>query len=327
MSQSFRTIVEPLKYRGLINHRQGIVMMGSCFSDNIGAKLEQAYFDVEINPFGTLYNPASIACGIDDLLNKRLFNKSDLIRVDGDNRWHSFSHHSSFSKVSAEDMLVNINQQIENVHQAICKASVLIITFGTAWVYEHNVTQKVVANCHKLPASNFNRRLMSVDEIVIQWQNVIERLRRLNKDIRIIFTVSPIRHLRDGAHENQISKSILLLAINDLIKKDNQLIYFPAYEVMNDDLRDYRFYASDMTHPSEIAVDYIYDLFSKSFFNDETLKLAVECRRLYRRLQHRPMSDDVEAVTRFETATQELQAQMLCLYPFLEKTLMKNHKK
>lgn len=327
MSHSFRTIVEPLKYRGLINHRQGIVMMGSCFSDNIGAKLEQAYFDVEINPFGTLYNPASIACGIDGLLNKRLFTKSDLIQVDGDNRWHSFSHHSSFSKVSAEAMLVNINQQIEDAHQAICKASVLIITFGTAWVYEHNVTQEVVANCHKLPASNFNRRLMGVDEIVTQWQRVIEKLRQLNKDIRIIFTVSPIRHLRDGAHENQISKSILLLAINELIKKDNQLIYFPAYEVMNDDLRDYRFYASDMTHPSEVAVDYIYDLFSQSFFDDETLKLAVECRRLYRRLQHRPMSDDVEAVTRFETATQELQAQMLSLYPFLEKSLMKNHKK
>lgn len=323
MSQSFRTIVEPLKYRGLINHRQGIVMMGSCFSDNIGAKLEQAYFNVEINPFGVLYNPASIACGIDDLLNKRIFQKSDLIQVAGDNRWHSFSHHSSFSSVNAEMMLSDINKHIEKTHQAITRASLLIVTFGTAWIYEHIDSQKVVANCHKLPASNFNRRLMSVDEIVIQWQNVIERLRRLNKDIRIIFTVSPIRHLRDGAHENQISKSILLLAINDLIKKDNQLIYFPAYEVMNDDLRDYRFYASDMTHPSEIAVDYIYDLFSQSFFNDETLKLAVECRRLYRRLQHRPMSDDVESITRFVVATLELQTQILRKYPYLEHAIMK----
>lgn len=323
MKQEFRTIVKPLPCRGLINHRQGMMMLGSCFTDNIGQRLRQACFDVEINPFGTLYNPASIACGIDDLLNKRIFQKSDLIQVAGDNRWHSFSHHSSFSSVNAEMMLSDINKHIEKTHQAITRASLLIVTFGTAWIYEHIDSQKVVANCHKLPMTHFTRRLMSVEEIISQWQGVISKLRLVNRDIRIVFTVSPIRHLRDGAHENQISKSILLLAINELVKNDNQLIYFPAYEVMNDDLRDYRFYASDMTHPSNIAIDYIYDMFSRSFFDEETMRLASECERLTRRLSHRPMSDDVESITRFVVATLELQTQILRKYPYLEHAIMK----
>ncbi len=323
MSHLFRTIIEPLKYRGLINHHSGVVMMGSCFSDNIGGKLKQACFNVEINPFGVLYNPASIACGIDDLLNKRIFQKSDLIQVAGDNRWHSFSHHSSFSSVNAEMMLSDINKHIEKTHQAITRASLLIVTFGTAWIYEHIDSQKVVANCHKLPMTHFTRRLMSVEEIISQWQGVISKLRLVNRDIRIVFTVSPIRHLRDGAHENQISKSILLLAINELVKNDNQLIYFPAYEVMNDDLRDYRFYESDMVHPSDVAIDYIYKIFSQSFFDDETMCLAGECERLTRRLSHRHMSDDKEAIARFEKSTQEIKTQLLQQYPFLQQSMMK----
>ena len=323
MSRVFRTIVEPLKHQGLINHRKRVMMLGSCFSDNIGEKLQQACFNVEINPFGTLYNPASIACGIDDIINQRKFTADDLMQVDGDNRWHSFSHHSSFSSVDAEGMLLHLNEQITQAYEALSEATTLIITFGTAWVYELNATGKVVANCHKLPANKFTRRLMSIDEIVMQWNGVIERVRQVNNDISIIFTVSPIRHLRDGAHENQVSKSILHIAIDQLMQQHEGLIYFPAYEVMNDDLRDYRFYASDMTHPSEVAVDYIYELFSQSFFDNDTIKLATECSRLSKRLCHRPMSDDAQAIARFETSTQQLKAQMLQQYPFLEQAIKK----
>ena len=164
---------------------------------------------------------------------------------------------------------------------------------------------------------------MSIDEIVMQWNGIIERVRQVNNDISIIFTVSPIRHLRDGAHENQVSKSILHIAIDQLMQQHEGLIYFPAYEVMNDDLRDYRFYASDMTHPSEVAVDYIYELFSQSFFDNDTIKLATECSRLSKRLCHRPMSDDAQAIARFETSTQQLKAQMLQQYPFLEQAIKK----
>ena len=323
MSRVFRTIVEPLKHNGLINHRKRVMMLGSCFSDNIGEKLQQACFNVEINPFGTLYNPASIACGIDDIINQRKFTVDDLMQVDGDNRWHSFSHHSSHSSVDAESMLIHLNEQIAQAYEALSEASALIITFGTAWVYELNKTGKVVANCHKLPANVFNRRLMSIDEIVKTWQGVINRVKAMNENISIVFTVSPIRHLRDGAHENQLSKSILLLAINHLVQQNENIIYFPAYEVMNDDLRDYRFYASDMTHPSDVAVNYIYDLFSQSFFDEDTIKLATECSKLSKRLQHRPMSDDAQAVAKFETSTQQLKAQVLQKYPFLEQAIKK----
>lgn len=323
MSRPFRTIVEPLKLQGLITHQYGVVMMGSCFSDNIGNRLQQACFDVEINPFGTLYNPASIACGINAILAKREYTNDDLFKVGGDNRWHSFSHHSMFSSVDAEVMLARINSRMSEAYEAVKKASVLIVTFGTAWIYELIDTHEVVANCHKLPASRFNRRIMDVNEIVGQWQDVINALHAFNPNLKVVFTVSPIRHLRDGAHENQLSKATLQIAINQLMQQFEGLIYFPAYEIMNDDLRDYRFYASDMTHPSEVAIDYIYDIFSQSFFDEETKSVAEQCERLTRRLAHRPMSDDSEAVARFEKSTLEVKSQMLQQYPFLQRALTK----
>ena len=323
MPKLFRTIVEPLNFHGLINHQRGIVMMGSCFSDNIGNRLQSACFNVEVNPFGTLYNPASIANGLMDIMHKRQFVQDDLFQLVGDNRWHSFSHHSSYSSVDSGKMLNNINEQLSQSHTMLQQASTLIITFGTAWVYQLIDTQQVVANCHKLPSDKFNRCLMSVDEIIEQWSGVIKQLRALNEEIKIIFTVSPIRHLRDGAHENQVSKSTLHLAIDALVKSHKGVIYFPAYEIMNDDLRDYRFYASDMTHPSEEAVDYIYDIFVQSFFDGETMKLASSCERLTRRLLHRHMGDDQEAIIRFEQSTQELKTQMLQQYPFLQQAMTK----
>lgn len=323
MTKQFRTIVEPLKLQGLITHQCGVVMMGSCFSDNIGNRLRQACFDVEVNPFGTLYNPASLACGINAILAKQQYTNDDLFKVAGDNRWHCFSHHSMFSSVDAEAMLARINKRVSEAYNALSTASVLIVTFGTAWIYELVDTHEVVANCHKLPANRFNRRIMGVDEIVSLWQNVINTLHEFNPNLKIVFTVSPIRHLRDGAHENQLSKSTLHITINQLMQQFEDLMYFPAYEIMNDDLRDYRFYASDMTHPSEVAIDYIYDIFSQSFFDKETKSLAKQCERLTRRLAHRPMSDDSEAVARFEKSTLEVKTQMLQQYPFLQRALTK----
>lgn len=319
----FRTIVEPLSYQGLINHQQGLMMLGSCFSDNIGMRLLQACFDVEINPFGTLYNPASIACGIDSILQGKEYAMCDLFQIKGDNRWHSFAHHSSFSSVDAERMLRNLNKNICDANEMIKRASAIIITFGTAWVYKLSDTGDVVANCHKLPASRFNREIMSVSEIVAQWHPLLAKIKSINNDIKIVFTVSPIRHLRDGAHENQLSKSTLLLAINEFATTHEDVIYFPAYEIMNDDLRDYRFYASDMTHPSEVAIDYIYDIFLKSFCDESTIALSSKCVSLSKRMMHVPMSDDKDAVSRFVESTNQLKTQMLQQYPFLKPAIQK----
>lgn len=323
MKHEFRTIVKPLSFRGNISHRQGVMMLGSCFSDNIGLRLRQACFDVDINPFGTLYNPASIACGIGAILKCRQYSIDDLFQEKGDNRWHSFSHHSEYSSVDSQLMLEKINQRVCEANKMLQRASTLIVTFGTAWVYKYAPTGKVVANCHKLPASMFERSMMSIDEIVAMWKDVIADVKAINQSIQVIFTVSPIRHLRDGAHENQLSKSTLLLAINQLVRECEDVIYFPAYEIMNDDLRDYRFYASDMTHPSEVAVDYIYDIFSQSFFDDDTISLAEKCVKLSKRLMHIPMSDDQDAVARFVHSTNQLKTQLLQQYPFLEAAISK----
>ena len=323
MKHEFRTIVKPLSFRGNISHRQGVMMLGSCFSDNIGLRLRQACFDVDINPFGTLYNPASIACGIGAILKCRQYSIDDLFQEKGDNRWHSFSHHSEYSSVDSQLMLEKINQRVCEANKMLQRASTLIVTFGTAWVYKYAPTGKVVANCHKLPASMFERSMMSIDEIVAMWKDVIADVKAINQSIQVIFTVSPIRHLRDGAHENQLSKSTLLLAINQLVRECEDVIYFPAYEIMNDDLRDYRFYASDMTHPSEVAVDYIYDIFSQSFFDDDTISLAEKCVKLSKRLMHIPMGDDQDAVARFVQSTNQFKTQLLQQYPFLEAAISK----
>ncbi len=315
----FRTQVKTADCQGLIRHGEPVMMLGSCFSDNIGQRLVQALLDATVNPFGTLYNPASIANAINDLIVCRTYNENDLIEHDG--RYHSFSHHSSFSGINATTVIEKINKSIETSSHILRKASTLIVTFGTAYVFELASTQKIVSNCHKLPSKHFNRRRMSVNEIVDMWNNIIRKLHNINPRLNIIYTVSPIRHLADGAHDNQLSKSTLLLAIENLCNSNERVGYFPAYEIMMDDLRDYRFYASDMTHPSETAVDYIYEKFSHSYFNDSTMQLAKECERLTRRLRHRHQSDDEDSIKRFKEATDQMLKKLLFVNPCLAQAI------
>ena len=317
----FRTTIKPLANKGVIAHDGAITMLGSCFSDNIGRRLQDALFDVEVNPFGTLYNPASIALALQDLINCREFCINDLFEYQG--RYHSFSHHSSFSGVNADDVISRINDKIDDASERLKRSRVLIITFGTAYVYEYKKTQSVVSNCHKLPASNFSRRSMAVDEIVSLWSKLIVKIREINPEINIIVTVSPIRHLADGAHENQLSKSTLLLAVNKLCHELDNVIYFPAYEIMMDDLRDYRFYASDMIHPSDVAIGYIYEIFSQSFFSEETNNIVRESEKLMRRLKHRHMTDDVSVIEKFNLSTQQIIDRILSAYPYLEQAINK----
>ena len=317
----FRTTIKPLAHKGMIAHDCAITMLGSCFSDNIGSRLQRALFDVEVNPFGTLYNPASIASALRDLVDCREFGQNDLFEYQG--RYHSFSHHSSFSGVHAHEVVSRINSKLVEDSAQLRRSQVLIITFGTAYVYESKKTQNVVSNCHKLPAAEFNRRLMSIDEIVNMWTSLIADLRVVNPGLKIIFTVSPIRHFADGAHGNQVSKSTLLLAVERLCNQLDNLLYFPAYEIMMDDLRDYRFYASDMTHPSDVAVDYIYEIFSQSFFSEETRNLAQECEKLTRRLTHRHMTDDLLAIEKFNQSTQQIIEKMLLSHPSLGSAINK----
>lgn len=310
----FRTVVIPDSCQGLIDHFSPVLMLGSCFTDNIGAKLENAMFDVCVNPMGTLYNPASILSALDDIEQCREFTGSDLICHEG--RYHSFSHHSSFSGVDKDRVLSSINAKMKESHRFYEQSQVVAVTLGTAYIYEKD--GRVVSNCHKLPASEFVRRRLDVDEIVETWS---KRIAGSGK--HWIFTVSPIRHMADGCHDNQLSKSVLLLAIDELCRRCENTHYFPSYEIMMDDLRDYRFYAADMAHPSAVAVDYIYSRFQEAYFQAGTIALARRCEKLSSRLNHRFMTDDMSAIERFSAATQQMIAGLLSEYPLLSKAINK----
>ncbi len=266
-----------------LDFASGIVSLGSCFADEIGSRLLDGGFRIEQNPFGTLYNPASIASALHRIINDSEIAEADLLQHE--ELWHSWHHHGSFSRATKEECLEACNSKIHHAHSALKEASLLIVTFGTAWVFEHDGA--VVANCHKLPQQQFVRRRMSIDEIVFLWQPLLKELSTFNPKLTTVFTVSPIRHMADGAHGNQLSKSTLLLAIDQLT---NQAItYFPSYEIVLDELRDYRFYAADMAHPTPLAVDIVWDRFQQAYMTPAVIQQAHLNAKQHKREKHIPL--------------------------------------
>jgi hypothetical protein len=302
-----------------IGYTDQILSLGSCFAENIGRKLAGSCFDVDINPFGVLYNPTSIANSIEILLDEKVFDVSDLF--ENKELWQSFSHSSLFSDTTVDDCLEKINHRLTQAYQRMNQVNVLLITFGTAWVFEERKSGRVVSNCHKLPTADFVRRRLTVSEIVQLYSQIISRLQSNNPALKIIFTVSPIRHFKDGAHENNLSKSTLLLAVNELQNNHEKVHYFPAYEIMMDELRDYRFYASDMCHPSEQAVDYIWERFGETFFSASTVALKERVNQLIRNLSHRPLHPHTVEYSLFKEAVASQKSRLLEEYPFLEGRL------
>ena len=296
-----------------IAYNDKILLLGSCFADNIGAKFGEYYFQTTVNPYGTLYNPASIAKAISGIGN----GVSDIGIVEHNGLWHSLSHHGSFSRADKEDLVRACEQSRVQLREALQQASIMIITFGTAWVYEYE--DKVVANCHKLPANRFVRRRMTVDEIVEIWQPILAAM----PDKHWIFTVSPIRHVKDGLHENQISKAILLQAVDRLTAKQldspiGGLSYFPSYEIMLDELRDYRFYAEDMVHPSAVAVDYIWQRFVDTYMTADTQNEMRTLHQLWRDRHHRFLHPDSPETQQFAAHIKTRLQQLQPRYPWLE---------
>ena len=281
-----------------IHHAQRLLIMGSCFAENIGTLLAENKFQVDINPFGILYNPLSISMALREIIRKRLYEESDLFSYR--EYWHSPMHHGSFSAATPEEVVRNIRVRLEQAHKELKQLDWLMLTFGTAYVYEQKKTGKVVANCHKLPEKDFVRRRLETDEITEDYIQLLDELISLNPKIKILFTVSPIRHVRDGMHANQLSKSVLLLAIDRLIQRYPQAtFYFPSYEIILDELRDYRFYADDMVHPSSLAVNYLWERFSETFFRPETQSLIKECETIRKAIAHKPFHPESEEHKRF----------------------------
>lgn len=278
----FRTEIEPIRSTYRIAHGDGgVLLLGSCFSDNVGERLEADGFEVCHNPMGPLYNPASLCCFISRLLDGYVYTEADLT-PDTEGRFHTLDFPLRYSAPKAAPLLDRINSECRATAVKLSEAATVVVTFGTAWCFDLP-DGRTVGNCHKLPASVFSRRRMTADEIVRLWQPLASRLRAMGK--HLIATVSPIRHLADGLHGNQLSKATLLLALDAL----PEIEYFPAYEILVDDLRDYRFYADDLKHPSAMAVDYIYNIFSQTYFSDATLAEARIRHAARLREAHRPL--------------------------------------
>jgi hypothetical protein len=293
----FRTeiIIQPSSFK--ISHASRIAMHGSCFAESIASKLSNAGFSIDVNPFGIAYNPLSLSQNLNRLLDNQQYVSDELFYDNG--LYHSFSHHSRFSGIEPAEVLMRINSRFEQSSVFLRTANLLIITFGTAFVYRLQSNGNVVSNCHKLPSKMFTHKRSTVDSIVEEWKNLIMRLQTINPSLRILFTVSPIRHWKDGAHENQLSKSTLLLAVDEILRNQPHCYYFPAYEIVLDDLRDYRFYAEDMLHPSTQAVDYIWEKFIEVWFDNETTSKMREFEKVHQSLSHVPLQPESKAYRQF----------------------------
>ncbi len=284
-----------------LDYNSNVLLIGSCFTENIGAKLNYYKFNTLQNPFGILFHPMAIRYAIDQIISNDWVKAEELICYN--DLWLSLNHHSCFNHEDQTTVLKRINLQIEKAHLYLKKSTHLIITLGTAWTYKYQDTNQFVANCHKIPQINFTKTILEVAEIYNCLHEMILNLKAFNPDLRILFTVSPVRHLKDGMIENTRSKSHLLTAIHQLSSKNVQ--YFPSYEIMMDDLRDYRFYKKDMIHPNDTAIDYIWHLFRESFFAEETQAIMTEVDQIQKGLNHKPSHQNSKQHQLFEKKLQK----------------------
>jgi len=271
-------------------YQDQLLLMGSCFAEEMGEKLQQHLFPALVNPHGILYNPISITQAVHSYLDDKKYTEADLFMHN--DLWHSWDHHSRFSALTPAAVLDNINNAQEAAAACLNKARWLVITLGSAHAYVLKETSQLVANCHKVPMSAFYKKLLTVDEIITALDNMMHRLFFRNRDINILFTVSPVRYARDGVVENNLSKAILLQVVHQLVNKFDRLFYFPAYELVIDDLRDYRFYKDDLVHPNETAVNYVWEHFVNSCVHPNSQQLLRSIQDLNRARQHKPFNPE-----------------------------------
>lgn len=315
----WQTLVDIEKPDFSLDYHSRLMLVGSCFAENIGNKLMENRFSVDCNPCGIVYNPESVAQVLGRLIEEREMVADDLIWHEG--KWVSWEHHGSFSSPERESCLEKMNSRIHRGAEQLRKADLLLITFGTSWVYRYLHSGRVVANCHRFPESDFERFRLSVPEVVGLYDRVLEQLERINPGLRVLFTVSPIRHWKDGAHGNQVSKSVLLLAIDELVKHWKRAYYFPSYEIVLDELRDYRFYAEDMLHISEAAVEYIWTRFKDTFLSAEALQVMRQVEKINKGINHRPFDPESETYLAFRRKLQEELKQLGSKYPLLNREM------
>ncbi len=296
---------------------------GSCFSENIASLYEKYKFDVISNTHGILYNPHSIAVSLNECIDKKVFTEADLFSAN--EVWNSFHHHSRFSDPNVQKCLHEINNQIATAHEQLKKAKHIFITFGSAFVYKHIESKKLVGNCHKIPQKQFEKLLLSKEEIIEQYKTVLNKLKTINPSLNVIFTVSPVRYIRDGVSENNLSKAILLQAVHELVSTQEHCNYFPSYEIVNDELRDYRFFEEDMVHPNELAIDYVWERLSGVCFSERTKELITDLNSILNAVSHRPFNEQSEAHKKFKETQLRKCEDLRAKFPHLNLTAEEKH--
>jgi hypothetical protein len=315
----FRTPIPISKSNHPLDYNSKIVSLGSCFAENMGEKFNYFKFENSINPFGIIFNPVSIEKIIYKAINAVFFTEEDIFFYN--ERWHCFDVHSDLSNANAGELINNLNAIVKSTNLQITASTHIIITYGTSWVYRNIESDVIVANCHKVPQKQFKKELISVDESKESIANTIKLIHSVNPSCKIIFTVSPVRHIKDGFVENQWSKANLISAIHSVL--NNQLCklnteYFPSYEIMMDELRDYRFYAEDMLHPNQVAIDYIWKRFKETTISETAFATIEEVESIQKSLSHKPFNPDSESHLKFETKLREKITKLKTQYSFMK---------
>ena len=301
-----------------LRHSDRVVMMGSCFAEHIGARLSEMKWRTVVNPFGVLYNPLSIAEAMGRLISARPYTEEELTLYPHGG-WSTWMHHSRYAHPDKETALQLINGSLAIGSQMLAQADMLIVTLGTAWVYRQKETNQVVGNCHKVPERTFTRQRLTVEETVEAMAAMLAQLWEVNPSLRMIITVSPVRHLKDTLHGNQLSKATLLLAVDELCRRfPDRVHYFPAYEIVMDELRDYRFYADDMAHPSPQAVEYVWERFVEHMTHREAQDFMTQWTKVARALAHRPFRPEGEEYKEFVRQNMLRIMELKEKYPYLE---------
>jgi len=309
----FRTKITIPKSDNPIDYNSKIVSLGSCFAENMAEKLGYFKFQNTCNPFGIIFNPVSIEKIINKAISQELFTEEDILFHN--ERWHSFDVHSDWSNSNKEELIANLNVILKSTHQKISEATHIIITYGTSWVYRNIESKLIVANCHKVPQKQFSKEILSIETIENSIKNTISLIQKVNPKAKIIFTVSPVRHLKDGFVENQQSKAHLIAAIHQILQS---AAYFPSYEIMMDELRDYRFYAEDMIHPNQVAIDFIWERFLETTISEESHSIIKEVETIQKGLQHRPFNPNSESHQQFLSKLQDKITKLVSQYSFMK---------
>ncbi|WP_297704930.1 GSCFA domain-containing protein [uncultured Eudoraea sp.] len=314
-----QTIIPLNSEKNQIDYQSTLFLLGSCFVQNIGRKLNYYQFQTLQNPLGILFHPIAIENLIIRTIEDKAYADADVFYFN--ERWHCFDSHSDLSDPSKENLLSNLNSALLNTRNQLGEASHIIITLGTAWVYKDVKTHKRVANCHKLPQKQFTKELLTESEIEVSLKRILLKLRKVNENASVIFTISPVRHLKDGFVENQRSKANLISAIGKIMESassDKNLYYFPAYEIMLDELRDYRFYAEDMVHPNNLAIDYIWKKFKSVWISEKADSVMKVVQEIQKGLAHRPFNEQAEQYQLFLKSLEEKISHLKKAYPFMK---------